>query len=264
MRVSQEVSDKISLHQQALLECCESINQVKEVMTEKFNISVMTILLTFDTALQPDKMRSLLQISEMFSENSKRPFSNQISIRDQSPDGQCCCKFFENGKVHVTGTKSFARAMVVVEKIFAKVALSTMLVDIKAEMLNTSFKLKKPLFLGKLCTVSEKNPELHVSYDSSRYPGVKLRLRGCGVMLVFSSGSVIFSGCKSPEDLSRLFRTLGTVLTNNPEVYNEEPDITHRRPSKKRKAECNYTCGYPQGLVDGIIGYNPEYPKKPK
>ena len=247
MKLSKHLSQRIFEYQNQLLECCEVI-QTNELNIGYFNISVITILLTFTTSFSDVVLSSLVAIA---GPSTRRPFSNQISIKLETQDGKCCCKFFRNGKVHVTGTKSIARAMTTVDAILREVGQFSMtLGNFDVEMLNTNFRLATPLFLTKLCELAEVDKAIQVSYDSSRYPGVKLRLRGHGVMLIFSSGSVIFTGCRGPNDLAKMFSVLSGILLANPVI------CTAKRAHKVKKDTIKkYVCGYPSGLVDGIVGF---------
>jgi len=250
MRLSSRISQNVFDYQKALLECCELI-ECNSLQLQHFNVSVMTILLAFK---EPFGKSTLSNLARRAGPPICATFSNQISIKLETPDGKCCCKFFQNGKVHVTGTKSIARAMTTVDDILKEASCVFVLGGFKVEMLNTNLRLHTPILLTKLCEHAEKDSNrLQVSYDSSRYPGVKLRLHGCGVMLIFSSGSVIFTGCRSPSDVSLLFEALSDILSKHPEIITCPKKKTVARPKRPKTI---YVCGYPRGIVDGILGYS--------
>jgi TATA-box binding protein (TBP) (component of TFIID and TFIIIB) len=252
MRLSACLSQNVYAYQKALLDCCELI-ECNSLQLQHFNISVMTILLAFKEHFG---QLTLNNLARRAGPPICATFSNQISIKLETPDGKCCCKFFRNGKVHVTGTKSIARAMTTVDDILKEANPSLGVFTLgcfKVEMLNTTLRLQTPILLTKLCEHAETKKGVQVSYDSSRYPGVKLRLHGFGVMLIFSSGSVIFTGCRSPSDVSVLFEALSDILSNHPEISNCPRKKTIARPKRLKTI---YVCGYPRGIVDGILGYS--------
>lgn len=200
-------------------------------LVNPFNISVMTILLTFDTRFEASELSQL-------SQAGGKSFHNQVSVKglDAETGSRYCVKLFRNGKMHITGCKSMARALMVADQILRQVkpGCDHLLLDTDIEMLNMDFQASMPLNLKALVDTLEEE-ELPVSYNPISYPGAKLQLGFCTV-LCFSSGSVIVTGARSIEAARRGYDIFCHILDRHRDRL-VMPSREQKRSKRRRTQE---------------------------
>ena len=78
-----------------------------------------------------------------------------------------------------------------------------------------SIDLKKEVHIESIIKFLHTNIEykdVKVSYNNEKFPGLFLKLKSVGTIIIFHSGKVVFVGCKKLEDLECL-ALLSHVLT---------------------------------------------------
>ena len=194
-----------------------------------FNVSVMTILLIFDINFD-------LAHVEKFHARQEKTFQNQASIKgtDDATGSKYCVKIFRNGRMHVTGCKSIARALIITDRVLQELypGVEHTLMGVDVEMLNIDFQVVVPLNLTELnsCFHESGYP---TSYNSISYPGCKIQLGYCTI-LCFSSGSVIITGSRDVRSSRRAFRVFLDVVGRFPDRV-LMPGRTQRKSKRKRE-----------------------------
>ena len=87
--------------------------------------------------------------------------------------------------------------------------------SLKIDNITGSYDLKKEIFLGKVVekiNQEEKFKTIKVSYNNEKFPGLFLKVKEVGTVILFFSGKTVFVGCKSFENLECL-ASLTRVLT---------------------------------------------------
>lgn len=153
-------------------------------------------------------------------------FSNQVTCRVGTSTS---IKVFENGKIHITGTRSLSEACEKTWELFTRV-LSTqeceelVLDHFTHQMINLKFRLHAALVLEEFVERVRGQGVFTVFYDPSRYPGVRIKML-CGTLLVFATGSVLVTGAKTPDDLVSMVRFLARCLQERrPHDYQHQYD----------------------------------------
>jgi TATA-box binding protein (TBP) (component of TFIID and TFIIIB) len=248
---------KVLAHTKALLdEMQESFQHCFERMSsagglvKPFNISVMTILLTFDTSFCSSHV-------ETFAEQNCKTFQNQVSLKGEDPvtGSRYCVKLFKNGRMHVTGCKSVPRALLVAEEVLGRLypGVEQTLSGIDIEMLNMDFQVNTPLHLPKLMEAFDADGVV-TCYKPMNYPGAKLQLGYCTV-LCFSSGSVIVTGARNIRSAMRGFDVFRRVLGESGDAT-LMPLRVQKRSKRRRTQEIAPDEEVYRPLLESVYGIN--------
>ena len=259
--VKKDVSQKIKRMQTDFSNAFNRMNETNATLKNPnlqgdFNVSVMTILLEFDVEFESWMQTDVswpanFNVQHMNSGtiSARRNFRNQVSVKIKHEDGsKKCCKFFRNGKVHVTGTKSLAEALYTVEGIMGHMYGSALefyveLVSFEIEMLNTGLRMNCSLLLSQLSELCISK-RYQTVYDPTRYPGCKVYIGNCTV-LVFSSGCMILTGCNSCDQMEHAYSTLLNLLdTHSDDLVMEAKDGANSKRKRVKRIH-----GYPAALV---------------
>jgi len=121
---------------------------------------------------------------------------------------------FNTGKIVCTGTKSPEQARVAVDNLVGKIKSLgidiTKITDFKIQNIVASANLKSELNLNQIAFEMEGT-----EYEPEQFPGLVYRLDGPNtVFLLFSTGKVICTGGKSPDDVHNSVIKLKENLNN--------------------------------------------------
>lgn len=203
MLLSADVALKIKQNQQ---EYCENFNKIRDIALPY----VTTPTITTSTILLCCRNRFDLKALQGKVNTKKKSgrFSNQLTVQV----GNASVKIFENGKLHVTGTRSLPEACSKAVTIFDQ---ELVLTDFKFQMLNVKFRLDMRIILSDFIRSAKRRLNT-VFYDPSRYPGVRVKIPNHGTALIFATGSVLLTGAASPTSIFHMISFVESCLTFNP------------------------------------------------
>lgn len=227
---------RVLLHTKILLEEIQSsfedafsrMANLTQSIARPFNVSVMTILLIFNSNFD-------LAHVEKFHERQEKSFQNQVSIKglDKVTGSKYCVKIFRNGRMHVTGCKSIARALVITNEVLGNIypGVEHTLMGVDIEMLNLDFQVVVPLDLTAVSACFQESGHT-TSYNSISYPGCKIQLGFCTI-LCFSSGSIIITGARDVQSSRRAYEIFLDVIEKHSDKI-LMPERSQRRGKRKR------------------------------
>lgn len=165
-------------------------------------------------------------------------FSNQVTCRVGTSTS---IKVFENGKIHITGTRSLSEACEKTWELFtrvlpAKECEKLVLDHFAHQMINLKFRLHTALVLEEFVERVRRQGVYTVFYDPSRYPGVRIKML-CGTLLIFATGSVLVTGAKTPDDLVAMVRFLSRCLQEDRDGHDDDDDDAHNENRDDIKAK---------------------------
>lgn len=93
--------------------------------------------------------------------------------------------------------------------------LSIIKSSLNIDNITGSFNLKKEVYLKKVIEIIQEDEQfrtIKVSYNNEKFPGLFLKVKEIGTIIIFYSGKVVFVGCKTLTNLECL-ASLTRVLT---------------------------------------------------
>jgi len=201
IQLNADAAIKLKLNQRAFETAYAGIQAASLQYVQQPKITTTTLLLTFATQFDLSELQSSVG-------NSGR-FSNQRTLKV----GNASVKVFENGKVHVTGTRSVAEACLRVQHTLHK---KLVLTDFDFQMINVKFKVQQAIVLSDFIEKATRYLPT-VFYDPTRYPGVRVKMlgKGTGTVLVFATGSILLTGANTPKSLEDMMRFVANCLGSN-------------------------------------------------
>lgn len=172
-------------------------------------------------------------------------FQNQLTIKS----GTTSVKLFSNGAVQVTGAKSTIHFLDVMDRVCSALGavqdVTPSLESASISMINAIFSAARDLPLRVLKQAFEA--AMHTaSYDPDTYPGINAKIRmtdgRCITVMIFTTGSVIISGAKTPEHISEVY---GIVCG----LIDALPDATKVQVLKNKPVSADQVDAY--GIVGG-------------
>lgn len=167
-------------------------------------ISTSSVYIQFSSEIDMKILPDLFEIRVPGTKKNRRSnynnFQNSITVVFNK---SLCAKIFKSG-AQICGCKSLDNVkkacLAICEKLEVRVAES------KIHLFNVNYKIGHNIDLFKI--FEKLKDQLIVSYDRDEYSGLKIKvplderhLTG----LLFASGSMILTGCKSKSDLLRLY-----------------------------------------------------------
>jgi TATA-box binding protein (TBP) (component of TFIID and TFIIIB) len=194
-----------------------------------FNITVMTVILETDITDPAD----IIDIATINGKKPTKKFYNSYDMKLKFGDSKLTLKMFKNGKIHVTGCKSFDLIDKLIDYIKQKKPNST-ISEPKICMINTHVKIADQICLEDLQNVintegieeEKKEKSIHSAiYQPCRYQGLKASYNGLNTgsangsakILVFTSGYACIIS-KNIKDIQKALTDLNKLITNNTNV----------------------------------------------
>ena len=122
---------------------------------------------------------------------------------------------FESGKIVCTGTKSKEQSVLAINSVVSRLAthgidLGEKEPEVEVQNMVASVNLKGTINLVKCARILPKS-----MYEPEQFPALIYRNDSSAVMLVFGSGKLVCTGCKTQEDIFRAVRSLHGILEEN-------------------------------------------------
>ena len=119
---------------------------------------------------------------------------------------------FESGKIVCTGTKSKEQSVLAINSVVSRLAthgidLGEKEPEVEVQNMVASVNLKGTINLVKCARILPKS-----MYEPEQFPALIYRNDSSAVMLVFGSGKLVCTGCKTQEDIFRAVRSLHCIL----------------------------------------------------
>jgi len=119
---------------------------------------------------------------------------------------------FESGKMICTGTKSKEQSINTIDSVVSRLAthgidLGDNKPEIEVQNMVASVNLKGTIYLEKCARILPK-----CMYEPEQFPALIYRNDSSTVMLVFGSGKLVCTGCKTEEDIFRAVASLHGIL----------------------------------------------------
>ncbi|EDO05894.1 TATA-box-binding protein domain protein [Babesia bovis T2Bo] len=154
-----------------------------------------------------------IAISTRNAEYNPRKF-NALILRMQNP--RCTGLVFRTGRLIVTGCKTVESARLGAKRIAKMVRRELgggiQFNDFKIENIIATFNCNVPIRLERLY----EEHKLFCNYEPEIFAGLVYRIaipcKSEAVLLVFVSGNVIVTGCRSPEDIYLIYRRMAPIL----------------------------------------------------
>ncbi len=161
-----------------------------------------------------------------------RSFYNQLTIKSKSTS----IKLFSNGAIHVTGVKSPVHFIDVMDRVSN--GLGIILNELPPCLESVSFSMINAIFCAA-CTLplrvlrqSLEDAGHAASYDPDAYPGINAKISSGNAdvtVMIFTTGNVIISGAKSPENVSFVYNIVCRLIDGlnlNPAQTNALPQCS--------------------------------------
>jgi TATA-box binding protein (TBP) (component of TFIID and TFIIIB) len=194
------------------------------------SVSTMTICGKLDATVDVDVVMdfitnrdhsALAGLSLQKGKKTKGPdtsaFYNQLTIKA----GTTSIKIFRNGAIHVTGAKSVVHFVDVIDRVCTVLGTimeaTPSLESASISMINVIFCAARTLPLTVLRQALEDAGH-PASYDPDAYPGVNAKVLDITV-LIFTTGSVIISGAKTPEHVADVYNVVCTIIDALPPAF---------------------------------------------
>ena len=116
--------------------------------------------------------------------------------------------------VNITKIKHFSDVEEAIENL-QNLDLNINRKSLKIDNITGSIDLKKELRIEGIIELVSSNDNfsnIKISYNNEKFPGLFLKLKSVGTIIIFYSGKVVFVGCKTKENLECL-ASLSRVLT---------------------------------------------------
>uniref|UniRef100_A0A6C0F5L5 TATA-box binding protein n=1 Tax=viral metagenome TaxID=1070528 RepID=A0A6C0F5L5_9ZZZZ len=224
-----------------LIKC--SIKAKEKISTMTYvNISTMTIIAQLDQEIDISILNSnfsttgypictIIPAKEHHEYNltargkKKKSFYNQTTIRFVDHTTKSI-KIFSNGKLQITGVTSPLEAediCKIICTIINKIPFCTCnkidLISYKIAMINTNFCYNVGIDIKELKKLLTKLPNIQVSFDSDRYPGLNIKHKNSDdtytSILFFTTGSVVITGVKSFKGINEAFTIITDIISKN-------------------------------------------------
>lgn len=206
-------------------------NQLVLINKKDINISTMTILVTFQDSINLIDLKKentpeyfLKYNSEHMIPKGKKTgneFMNQYTIKYKDENGRKNIKIFPNGKIHITGVKSFNEIKYISDSVILFSGKKNKVTNIEICLLNTNFHVGIGLNLHNLGEIIKNQEERDVNvdiplsfYDPNKYPGLKLKYNGTSI-LIFSSGSIMIAGGKTISSIELCVNFIKKLIDKN-------------------------------------------------
>jgi TATA-box binding protein (TBP) (component of TFIID and TFIIIB) len=145
---------------------------------------------------------------------SYKKYNNFIVIKDFF-----VYTIFRSGKnnfnhVNITKIKHFSKVEEAIEKL-KNLDFNINKKSLKIDNITGSIDLEKEVQIENIIKRVSSNASfsnLKISYNNEKFPGLFLKLKSVGTIIIFHSGKVVFVGCKTVENLECL-ASLSHVLT---------------------------------------------------
>jgi TATA-box binding protein (TBP) (component of TFIID and TFIIIB) len=198
------------------------------------NVSTMTVCGKINTSLDVESVWNSLEAAcapyglDIPCESPKKKtktFYNQLTVKSNNTS----IKLFSNGSVQVTGVKSPVHFADVMDRVCS--ALGSLLGDSPSlesasiSLINAVFSASVKLPLRVLRQALEDAGH-SASYDPDAYPGINAKIHvdpNFITVMIFTSGTVIISGAKTPEHVSSVYHTVCTIIDSLDFEMNESP-----------------------------------------
>ncbi len=113
--------------------------------------------------------------------------------------------------INITKIPSFVKIPEVLDFLSLQLSFDIIPNSLKIDNITGSLNLNKKLVLGELIEKTKKittSEKIILSYNNEKFPGlfikVSLNLYKIGTIIVFTSGKIVFVGCKTVSDLKCL------------------------------------------------------------
>ncbi|ORM39657.1 TATA-box-binding protein [Babesia sp. Xinjiang] len=154
-----------------------------------------------------------IAISTRNAEYNPRKF-NALILRLQNP--RCTGLIFRTGRLIVTGSKTVESAVLgakrMAKMIRRELGVAVEFKEFKIENIIATFNCNVPIRLEHLY----EEHKLFCNYEPEIFAGLVYRIampdRTDAVLLVFVSGNVIVTGCRSPEDIQLIYSQMAPIL----------------------------------------------------
>ena len=190
------------------------------------SVSTMTICGKLDATVDVERVMEFitdrqdlagLSLGKKAKGVDSNAFYNQLTIKA----GTTSIKIFRNGAIHVTGAKSVVHFVDVIDRVCTVLGnimdTNPSLEEASISMINVIFCAARMLPLTVLRQALEDAGH-PASYDPDAYPGVNAKVLEITV-LIFTTGSVIISGAKTPEHVSDVYAIVCTVIDALPPAF---------------------------------------------
>ena len=184
-------------------------------------VSTMTICGKLDAPVDVDAVMDLitgkdegslagLSLGKKTKGVDSKSFFNQLTIKA----GTTSIKIFRNGAIHVTGAKSVVHFVDVIDRVCTVLGhvmeTNPSLESASISMINVIFCAARTLPLMVLRQAMEDAGHA-ASYDPDAYPGINAKVLEITV-LIFTTGSVIISGAKTPEHVAEVYAIVTATI----------------------------------------------------
>uniref|UniRef100_A0A3B0MUK4 Transcription initiation factor (TBP homologue), putative n=1 Tax=Theileria annulata TaxID=5874 RepID=A0A3B0MUK4_THEAN len=154
-----------------------------------------------------------IAISTRNAEYNPRKF-NALVLRMQNP--KCTGLIFRTGRIIITGSKTIEDAKLggkrMAKMIRKETGLDLKFNNFKIENIIATFSCNVPI---RLEVFSQEHKDL-CNYEPEFFAGLVYRCRineeSEAVLLIFVSGNVIITGCKSPQEIQYVFKIMYPIL----------------------------------------------------
>lgn len=167
-------------------------------------ISTSSVYVEFSSDVDLTILADLFEIRVPGSKKNKRSNYNNFQNSTTVVFGKSlCAKIFKSG-AQICGCKNIDNVKDACVGMCDK--LNVKIKDSKIHLFNVNFKLGSPVDLFDMFT--KLKDKMLVSYDRDEYSGLKIKIPvGSRHLtgLLFASGSMILTGCKSKSDLLSLY-----------------------------------------------------------
>lgn len=147
-----------------------------------------------------------------FCEWNRKKFA-AATIRFNSPKSTCL--LFGSGRIVCTGSKTLNAARLTILQacqLVRAAGYNPTISDFKVQNIASSFEFSSPIPLDELFN---KYPE-ETNYEPELFPALIFRpsIKNNGVYLIFESGRVVITGCKSIEVVNESFKNATTIISS--------------------------------------------------
>jgi len=154
-----------------------------------------------------------------------KTFFNQLTIKANKTS----IKLFSNGSVQVTGARNCVHFADVMDRVCSAIGnligTTPCLESASISLINTVFSasIKLPL---RILRQAFEDAGHAASYDPDAYPGINAKIfvdPHYITVMIFTSGTVIISGARTPEHVSSVYHTVCTIIDILDIQLNESP-----------------------------------------
>jgi TATA-box binding protein (TBP) (component of TFIID and TFIIIB) len=201
---------------------------LKNFTPRKCTISTMTLCGKLDSEINVKHVFDTLKNADIYTYGITVPmekplkkgksgtadFYNQMEVKA----GTVSIKLFSNGSIHLTGGKSPIHFMDIMDRVCMALGMvmdeTPALESASIEMINANFSAARILPLSVLRKALEDAGHA-ASYDPESYAGINAKIAVHAqvvTVVIFTTGSIIITGAKSPEHVSNVYNAVCIVI----------------------------------------------------